>query len=244
METKTDRDLLLLVLTPLALNLYCLNKYFSFVYWINFRAYCDFQNIYFCLLREFIANVLWLCTSFPYIEIKSVLLVHYFKTSLIFSECFTSSSILWKVIAGPDDGLDYRQPHSMQSPESYTSKVIQKIIVLLENTYDFLCRGVPWWRLSMGIRRLGHSCSSLVSLSLHRIPQDEFTSKLYSLFSLPIQPSVSPDSSPTGMSSRRYQERRLYSQAAVCRTRKRCCGCVSVANSYKHYWYSLRSLKL
>ena len=25
----------------------------------------------------------------------------------------------------------------MQSPESYTSKVIQKIIVLLENTYDF-----------------------------------------------------------------------------------------------------------
>lgn len=69
--------------------------------------------------------------------------------------------------------------------------------------------------------------------TLNLYNRDVKTSKLYSLFSLPIQPSVSPDSSPTGMSSRRYQERRLYSQAAACRTRKRCCGWVSVANSSK-----------
>lgn len=36
-------------------------------------------------------------------------------------------SLLLEVIAGPDDGLDYRQPHSMQSPESYTSKLTSDI---------------------------------------------------------------------------------------------------------------------
>lgn len=30
-------------------------------------------------------------------------------------------------MAGSDDGLDYRQPHGMQAPESYTTKLTGKI---------------------------------------------------------------------------------------------------------------------
>ena len=33
-------------------------------------------------------------------------------------------------MAGSDDGLDYRQPHGMQAPESYTTKVIKAVFTL------------------------------------------------------------------------------------------------------------------
>ena len=44
--------------------------------------------------------------------------------------------------------------------------------------------------------------------NLNLYGRDVKMSKLYSLFSLPIQPSVSPDSSPIGMSDRRYHAAR------------------------------------